>query len=172
MKVSNMSAGTPTMEPLSARIPSDLYLWLTQLTIDGATTNSDKLRVLLTQLKRQHDGAFDYSAANIWARDVTRRLRDAMVSIEGKSGQNSEVIATVLDFLVAALSSVLSKAPNDEGEAMHLEDVLVRRAFALSEALLRQATSHAASAYDGQVVRRHVGATLELAANVKNLQGG
>src|SRR6185436_18754318 len=39
-----------TMEPLSARIPSDLYLWLAQLRVEGATTNSDKLRVLLNHL--------------------------------------------------------------------------------------------------------------------------
>eukprot|EP01036_Dinobryon_divergens_P043746 gene43746-58299_t len=42
-----MATQTITMEPLSARIPSDLYLWLAQLQVDGATTNSDKLRVLL-----------------------------------------------------------------------------------------------------------------------------
>jgi len=53
-----------TMEPLSARIPSDLYLWLAQLHVEGATTNSDKLRILLSQLKRQHDGALDYVAAH------------------------------------------------------------------------------------------------------------
>ena len=49
-----------SMEPLSARIPSDLYLWLAQLQVEGATTNSDKLRVLLGQLKRQHDGALRF----------------------------------------------------------------------------------------------------------------
>ena len=57
--VMNASSPPPTMEPLSARIPSDLYLWLAQLQVEGATTNSDKLRVLLGQLMRQHDGAFD-----------------------------------------------------------------------------------------------------------------
>src|SRR5215217_3446124 len=67
-----------SMEPLSARIPSDLYGWLAQLQVEGATTNSDKLRVLLGQLKRQHDGAFDYVAAHAWARDMTARLREAL----------------------------------------------------------------------------------------------
>lgn len=72
-----MVTTSTTMEPLSARIPSDLYLWLAQLQVEGATTNSDKLRVLLGQLKRHHDGALDYVAAHAWARDTTGRLRDS-----------------------------------------------------------------------------------------------
>ena len=76
-----MATQAITMEPLSARIPSDLYLWLAQLQVEGATTNSDKLRVLLGQLKRQHDGAFDYVAAHAWTRDLTARLRDSLVRI-------------------------------------------------------------------------------------------
>ena len=56
---------TPTsMEPLSARIPSDLYLWLAQLQVEGAATNSDKLRVLLGQLKRQqHRHGYGHDAS-------------------------------------------------------------------------------------------------------------
>ncbi|MBL8303654.1 MAG: hypothetical protein JNM26_12880, partial [Ideonella sp.] len=75
-----MATLTPSasMEPLSARIPSELYLWLAQLQVEGATTNSDKLRVLLGQLKRQHDGALDYVAAHAWARDLTGRAREAL----------------------------------------------------------------------------------------------
>ena len=75
-----------TMEPLSARIPSDLYLWLAQLQVEGATTNSDKLRVLLGQLKRQHDGAFDYAAAHAWARDLTGLLREADPALDLVAG--------------------------------------------------------------------------------------
>ena len=36
-----MATQTITMEPLSARIPSDLYLWLAQLQVDGATVATD-----------------------------------------------------------------------------------------------------------------------------------
>ncbi|MFT3817900.1 MAG: hypothetical protein QM750_09780 [Rubrivivax sp.] len=152
-----------TMEPLSARIPSDLYLWLAQLQVEGATTNSDKLRVLLGQLKRQHDGAFDYVAAHGWARELTGRLREALVRIEGRSGRHSEVLRLFLEHLTGALALVVSTAPADEAAAAQVEDQLVRRAFALAESLLRQATTSAAAAYDPAVVRRHMAATIELA---------
>lgn len=167
-----MASPSSSMEPLSARIPSDLYLWLAQLQVEGATTNSDKLRVLLGQLKRQHDGAFDYVAAHAWARDMTARLRDALVRIEGRTGRHSEVLNVLLDHLTTSLAIVVSDAPTDEATAAKVEDALVRRAFALSEALLRQATTTAAAAYAPAVVRRHMAATVELAATISNSQGG
>lgn len=167
-----MAGTATTMEPLSARIPSDLYLWLAGLQVDGATTNSDKLRVLLGQLKRQYDGAFDYVAAHAWARDMTGRLRDALVRTEGASGQHSEVLNALLDHATASLALVVSHAPSTCAEAAKLEDALVRRAFALCEALLRQAGTAAAAAYDPAVVRRHVATTLELAATTPSYQQG
>eukprot|EP01031_Cornospumella_fuschlensis_P005789 gene5789-7187_t len=106
-----MATQTITMEPLSARIPSDLYLWLAQLQVEGATTNSDKLRVLLSQLKRQHDGAFDYVAAHAWARELTHRLREAMVRIEGSEGRHSEVLNLLVEQVTTLMALVISGAP-------------------------------------------------------------
>ena len=160
-----------TMEPLSARIPGDLYLWLAQLRVEGATTNSDKLRVLLGQLKRQHDGVFDYSAAHAWARDLTGQLRDALVTIEGRSGVHSEVMGAILDHATAALALLVSQTPKDYSQAAKLEESLVRRSFALCETLLRQATTTAAAAYDPTVVRRHMAGTIELANNLAHKKG-
>jgi hypothetical protein len=167
-----MATQAVSMEPLSARIPSDLYAWLAQLQVEGATTNSDKLRVLLGQLKRQYDGAFDYVAAHAWARDMTARQRDALVRIEGQTGHHSEVMNAVLDQLITCMAMVVSTAPPDEAAATKLEDALVRRAFALSESLLRQAATPGAAAFDRDVVRRHMAATLELSATISNAQGG
>lgn len=166
-----MVTATPTMEPLSARIPSDLYLWLAQLKVEGATTNSDKLRVLLGQLKRQHDGAFDYVTAHAWARDLLGRLRDALVRTEGENGRHSDVMSAVLDHLTTALALAVSQAPTNADEAARLEDALVRRSFALCESLLRHATTPAAAAYDPGVVRRHLAGTLEISRTLAKLKG-
>ncbi|MGA0608968.1 hypothetical protein [Caldimonas sp. KR1-144] len=164
-------ASPSTMEPLSARIPSDLYLWLAQLQVEGATTNSDKLRVLLGQLKRQHDGALDYVAAHAWARDLTGRLREALVRTEGRTGKHSEVVSLLLDHLTACVALVVSQTPGDEIEATKFEDALVRRAFALCETLLRQGTTLHAAAYDPTVVRRYMSQAVELAANLQTSKG-
>ena len=165
-----MSQAT-TMEPLSARIPGDLYFWLAQLRVEGATTNSDKLRVLLGQLKRQHDGALDYAAAHAWARDLTGQLRESLVVLEGRGAAHSEVLGAILDHTTAALALIVSHAPKDASQAAKLEDVLVRRSFALCEALLRQAITASAAAHDPEVVRRHVARTVELAASLPLTKG-
>ena len=161
-----------TMEPLSARIPSDLYLWLAQLQVEGATTNSDKLRVLLGQLKRQHDGAFDYVAAHGWARELTHRLRESLVRIEGQEGRHSEVLGQLVEQVTTLMALVISAAPGTAEDAARLEEALVRRAALLGESLLRQATTGAAHAFDPGVVRRHLGATVELASALKHTEGG
>ena len=160
-----------TMEPLSARIPGDLYLWLAKLRVEGATTNSDKLRVLLGQLKRQHDGALDYAAAHAWARDLTGQLRDALVALEGRSGVHSEVMTAMLDHTTAVLALLVRQVPQDERQAAKLEEALVRRSFSLFETMLRQATTAAASAYDPSVVRRHMASAIELATSLTPKKG-
>ncbi|OWQ93479.1 hypothetical protein CDN99_03120 [Roseateles aquatilis] len=157
------TSSASSMEPLSARLPSDLYLWLAQLQVEGATTNSDKLRVLLGQLRRQHEGAFDYVAAHGWIRDLTARLRESLVRTEAGTGQHSEVVSLLLDHLTAAFALAVSQAPADEAEARKFEEALVRRAFALCETLLRQGAAPTAAAFDPQVVRRQMGPALELA---------
>ena len=164
-------ATSASMEPLSARIPGDLYLWLAQLQVEGATTNSDKLRVLLGQLKRQYDGALDYVAAHAWARDLMARPREALVRAEGRSGKHSEVASLLLDHLAALLALVVSQAPANDDETVKFEDALVRRAFGLCETLLRQATIQNAAAYDPEVIRRHMRPALELAENVHTSKG-
>ena len=166
-----MATQAITMEPLSARIPSDLYLWLAQLQVEGATTNSDKLRVLLGQLKRQHDGAFDYVAAHAWARELTHRLREALVRIEGQEGRHSEVLGQLVEQVTTLMAQVISAAPATVADATRLEDALVRRAVLLGESLLRQATTGSAHAFDPEVVRRHLGPTVELASTLTPHQG-
>lgn len=163
-----MASSPVTMEPLSARIPSELYLWLAQLQVEGATTTSDKLRVLLAQLKRQHDGGVDYLAAHTWARELTGRLRDALVRTEGATGEHSEVLLALLEHITSTLALVVSQVPANAQEAARLEDTLVKRTFALAETLLRQATTAQAAAYDPAVVRRHMGGTLALAQAIQS----
>lgn len=164
-------SASSSMEPLSARIPGDLYLWLAQLQIDGATTNSDKLRVLLGQLKRQHDGALDYVAAHAWTRDLLSRLRESLVRAEGMTGKHSEVVSLLLDHLTSAMALVISQVPITETDATKFEDALVRRVFAMCETLLRQGATPSAAAFDPSVVRRLMGPTLELALNINTSKG-
>jgi hypothetical protein len=127
--------------------------------------------VLLGQLKRQHDGALDYVAAHAWARDLTGSLRKALVRSEGRTGKHSEVVSLLLDHLTSMLALVVSQAPTSDDDTTKMEEVLLRRAFALCETLLRQGTTSIAAAYDPTVVRRLMGPTLDLAMNLHTSKG-
>jgi len=160
-----------TMEPVSARLPGDLYLWLASLEMEGAPTNSDKVRELLAQVKRQYDGAFDYAAAHAWVRDLTRRLSEGLVVAEVESGHHSDLLSGLLEHVTGLLALVVSARPASAAEAAQLEDALVRRVFFMANGLLRQATTAQAAAFDPGVVRRHCAPTLELADLLNQKQG-
>ena len=151
------------MEMLSGRIPADLYSWFASLEVEGAVTSSDKLRVLLAQLKRQHDGTMDYVSAMAWFRDLMARARQDLSAVDRDSGTSSDVVAGLLEHVCALAATALSSHPQSKREAQAMEDQLVRRALAMAEGLLRQAVTPSAAAYDPKVVRRHIGSVADLA---------
>ncbi|HEY3496993.1 MAG TPA: hypothetical protein VGK73_19980 [Polyangiaceae bacterium] len=155
------------MEMVAGRVPDDLYQWFASLQLERAVTSSDKLRVLLAQLKRQYEGALDYVSALSWFRDVTGPLRQARGILERDEGKQSEVVTTLVEHLNALAATLVSAQPKSEAEAIVLEQTIVRRVFAMTEALLRQAVTTNAAAFDPKVVHKHCRQTIELAKLVK-----
>lgn len=152
-----------TMETISGRVPDELYRWFAHLKVDGAVTNSDKLRVLLAQLKRQHEGTLDLASAQAWARDITAPLRQALSTVERDEGSHSEVVSILVEHLSALAAILVSAQPRNRADAISLEEMLVRRAFGLAEALLRQAVTPQAAAFEPGVVRKHCDQCITLA---------
>ena len=151
------------METISGRVPDDLYQWFAALDVEGAVTNSDKLRELLARMKRQHEGSLDYVSAQTWFADVIAPLKRGLTALERDEGVRSEVLSTLNEHLAALASTLVSAHPQTKGEAAALEEQIVKRVFAMAEALLRQGVTRSASAYDPRVVRRHCAQTIELA---------
>jgi hypothetical protein len=151
------------METVSGRIPDDLYRWFASLKIEGAVTSSDKLRLLLAQLKRQYEGSLDYVSALSWFRDVTTPLRLSLGKLERDEALHSDVISSLVEHVCALAATLVSSQPSSRQEAAELEEAVVRRAFAMTEALLRQAVTPEASAIEPKVVLRHCAQTIQLA---------
>ena len=151
------------MVPISARLPDDLYDWLSTLPVEGATTLSDKLRVAVANLKRMHDGDSDYVGGLAMYRDLARGTREHISALERDTGEHSEVLAALLEHIPALMAALNAAQPKSVGEAQQLEETLVRRTMQMAETLLRQAVTSQAAAYDPQVVARNAGRLLELA---------
>jgi hypothetical protein len=151
-----------TMVPISGRIPEDLYQWLATVSLEGASTVSDKMRVAVATLKRLHDGDSDYLGALGMYRDLNRNTRKSIASLEATHG-HSEVLAILAEHAPAIAAGLSSAQISDIQTARQLEDLLVKRTLQLAETLLRQALTSEASAYDSQVIRNNSKRLIELA---------
>lgn len=158
------------MVPVSGRLPDDLYDWLAALSMDGATTVSDKMRVAVASLKRMQDGDGDYIGALSMYRDLGRGTREHIAALEQQTGQHSEVLAALMEHLPALIAGLHSAQPTSLAEAKRLEAQLVKRTLQLAETLLRQAVTSQAAAYDPKVIVQNAERLLELARLIPNAQ--
>lgn len=159
-----MSQGGRTMVPVSGRIEDDLYAWFVSLQYEGAATNSDKLREALKELRSQHAGAEDTVTALAWLQKLAAPLRQNLSILDRDAAMHSEVMTLLVEHVTAMAAMVIAARPQNGGEARQLEEQLVRKGFAMTEALLRQAVTPSAAAFDPKVVRRHCERSVELAA--------
>ena len=160
------------MVPLSGRIEDDLYQWFISLEYAGAKSNSDKLREALKELRLQHEATADSVKTQAWMLRMTDALRQSLALIDRDEMAHSEVVSTLIDHVITMAATLISARPKGSAEAAQVEEQLVRRAMALTEALLRQALTPGAAAFDPEVIQRHIGRTLELATLINtNKQG-
>jgi hypothetical protein len=151
------------MMPVSGRLPDDLYGWLATTAMEDAATVSDKVRVAVAHLRRTYVGDSEYfSALNLY-RDLGRTTREAIARVEVTEQKHSEVLAAFLEHLPALIATLNSAQLENAEAARHLEAQLTRRLMQLTETLLRQALTDQAAAFDGEVVKKHVGRVCELA---------
>ena len=87
------------MVAIGARVPRVDAEFISQIKIEGATTPSDKVRVIIAEARRRHQGSNNYDACleqvNHLLSATNRLLRHA----ELESKQHSELVARVLDWL-------------------------------------------------------------------------
>lgn len=152
------------MAPLSARIPADLYTWLAALQLDGATTTSDKLRILLGQLKKEEDILADPAQAHVWLGERLYPLRQALNRIELQSGQHSDALTLLLQHSSQLMALLLASQPHTQAQATELEAQLVSHTLRMAELLLRQGLGPQHASYNPDVIHQGIGGIVALAA--------
>jgi hypothetical protein len=157
------------MQTLSARIPSEDMEWLMSLDIQGAVSPSDKLRALVAQMRRQHEGTLDYEGSLSWLRDLVAPFVTAIRSIEHTNRMHSEVLTLTAEWLPQIMATMLSErtfAKDAKKRAIDVEEILVQRCFQLLASLMRLAVTRDAACYSPTVIDKHLPAVLELAGIV------
>jgi hypothetical protein len=157
--------------PLSVRITSDDAEFLSRLSIDGATTPSDKLRALLARARRHDEALRDLGAAHDVARTLLERVQKMVREHEQASGETSEVVRLVIDWTAQTLAYLMaspSSNSSDESSARthELERTLLRRVSTLVEQFIKMGLTVSRSSYDGRALVQHLSEVLELASVV------
>ena len=156
---------TVQMQTVSARLPSDDLEWLSALDLPGAVTPSDKLRALIAQMRKQYEGALDYSACLAWLRDLLAPFIIELRGVEHRERIHSAAVSAIIAWAPQIMATMLSA--RDFGEdgaarAHEVEDALVQSCFRLVIALLRLGVTPAAECYTPDVIEKHLPRIIEL----------
>jgi hypothetical protein len=154
------------MQTLSARIPTEDLEWLAGLEIQGAVSPSDKVRSLIGQLRRQHEGSLDYQRSLAWLRDLLAPFVSAVRAIEHQNKMHSEVLTLAAEALPQIMAAMLSQrglASDDKAQAIEIEELVVQRSLQLLTSILRLAVTSNAACYNPKVLDPHLPQVLEIA---------
>jgi hypothetical protein len=157
------------MQTLSARIPTEDMEWLVGLDIQGAVSPSDKLRALIAQMRRQHEGTLDYERSLAWLRDLVAPFVTAIRAIEHQHRTHSEVLTLAAEWLPQVMATLLSErslGKDARTRAIDVEEIVVQRCFQLLASIMRLAVTRDAACYSPDVIDRHLPPILEIAGIV------
>jgi len=154
------------MQTLSVRVPAEDLHWLSSFEVPGAVTPSDKVRGLLSQIRRQQQDTMDYARSVAWLRELLNPFVLAIREVEHQHRIHSEAVNAVVEWVPQIMATILSgrRFGNDTtADLISLEDILIQRCFQLFTALLRLGITSRAECYDPTAIERHVGRVIELA---------
>ena len=154
------------MQTLSVRIPSEDMEWLAGLDMQGAMSPSDKLRALISQMRRQHEGTLDYERGLTWVRDLVAPFVTAIRAAEHQNRMHSDALTLVAEWVPQIMAMLLSERSlnkSDTKRAVDVEALVVQRCFELLAALMRIALTRNAGCYNAAVFERQLPTILELA---------
>ncbi len=150
------------MQPISGRIPDDLYQWLATVDIDGAKSISDKLRAAVIALRESSITHVSASEAMAHQTMLVSKAKTAIDQLNIDTGMHSEILSIFVTHLPQIMANLVSCEIDSVENAKRAEDQLVRRLFTLCESILKQAITSKTNAYDPRVVHRNTDQLLEL----------
>ena len=154
------------MQTLSVRIPTEDMEWLLSLDMQGALSPSDKLRALIGQIRRQHEGTLDYQRSLSWLRDLVAPFVTAIRAVEHENRMHSEALTLTAEALPPIMATLLSErglTRDAKSRAIDIEEIVVQQSLRLLTSILRLAVTSDAGCYSPTVIDSHVRSVLEIA---------
>lgn len=156
------------MVPISTRLRQEDVEFISQLNVAGATTPSDKLRVIIADARRRAEGMQNYASGFQLVQELFAPVRTYIRQAELSTGRHSEMMTRLVDWLpdmVAYLMSTMNRADNDIDEEglKHLEQGATDRVFRLIESVMQMGVTERCPCYDPSAVASRIKPVLELA---------
>lgn len=155
------------MVAIGARVPQEDVEFISQLKIEGATTPSDKVRLIIADARRRHQGLDNYDSCldqmNQMLSQTSRMLRHAELETRSHSEMMSRILEWLPDVMAYLLASKGMLANGQLEEMQALEDGVADRAFRLVESVLQMAVTRHCDCFDKNLITRRIHAVLDLA---------
>lgn len=153
--------------PLSVRVPYEDAEFIAGLHVNGANTPSDKLRAIISEARRQHQGGQDYGSVLSFFEEQIAPIVHMVRKGEHDSRKHSEFLALINAKLPEILAFIISYAAQREtldlAALQELESGVANRVFRLLEGVMRLAVTPSCPCYDREVISDRIDPVLDLA---------
>lgn len=156
---------------LSARLPADDAAFLKDWQVDGADTPSEKLRRVVHDARGRAMAATDYRGALRMANELLGPSLEYVRASELDSGQHSELMAKITEWLPEMVAYVYSAQALSNGDPdsglRRLEGGVAMRVTTLMQAVLQMGVTQQAPLYDPTLLDDRLNGVLDTAQVVR-----
>lgn len=153
--------------PISTRLSSEDADFLAEWRCSDATTPSEKLRAMVSEVRRRQEGVKDYSGALQVATGLIGATLHAVRTAEHEAGVHSELVGRVVEWLPECLAFLIAAAGArdslDRGALDEIEQGLADRVMVLMQSVLQMAVTPKCPCYNPQIIKERIQPVLDLA---------
>lgn len=156
----SMRAGTKAV-PLSTRISQEDAEFLSALKVQDANTPSEKLRVIIAETRKRHEGMQDYRSSLLMYQDMLNRVVTVTRELENENQIHSELISRLTEWLpdmmafTTAMGSELQQSRSVES-LKKFEDGITDRSFRLFQSILQMGITDTCPCYQTNAVSKRM----------------
>ncbi|MCP4236267.1 MAG: hypothetical protein GY770_22255 [Aestuariibacter sp.] len=152
---------------ISARIPHVDAEFISQFQVAGAATPSDKLRAIIEEVRRRHQGKQDYRGCLNLVQDMIGSVSTNIREQEHTQQMHSEMVTRLMDWLPETMAFIMSSVNTTQDDQngdplIGLEDGIADRVFRLIESVLQMGITQRSPCYNVNIIQQRVEPILDL----------
>ena len=153
--------------PISTRLSQEDAEFIASLTVNGASTPSEKLRTIIADARQRKEGTEDFPGSLRVAEDLLAPTMRIIRSSEHDAGMHSELVSRLGEWLPECLAYFIAcngaSRDLDNDALVEIESGLADRVIVLMQSVLQMAITRTSPCYDPTVIRDRVQPVLDLA---------